>query len=152
MTETLVWADEPVRKIVQQFLWTHHARLADKAIALAFTDKKIPAKLTCRAYATIGICTPRERLLAAGLEYRQRPVDVLIVLNHALWVSLEPSQQVAVVDHTLEHVWLNEDDELSLREHEISEFAVVIERNGLYLESMRHAARVIRQLGAEALG
>ncbi len=151
MTEVLVWADERATKILQQFLWTQHARLADKDVRIAFSDKPLPKKLNCKTYSAIGICTPRERLCAAGLEYGQRPHDVLIVLNRAFWDGLDPRQQVAVVDHALEHLWLDEDDVLSLREHEISEFSGVLERNGIYMESMSYAAQVIFQLGAKAV-
>jgi hypothetical protein len=151
MTATLADGSE-ARRVAQPFLLAQHARLSNVRIVWAFSDAKPPKKFTCKAFAAITILTPLHRYLSAGGGGEEEAADVAIVFNRVLWDACTPVQQRWVVDDALEHIWLDEDDALSLREHDIEAFSGVLERQGIPFDSMRHAARVIRQLGAEALG
>lgn len=134
----------------------HYSHLRALKLRWFFTDQKPPKQLACKAFAAVTILTPLHRILSSGGTDEEEGDHVAIVVNSQLWVALTPAQQRAVVDHALAHIWVETtddgDDKISRLEHDIGDFAHILERNGLYFDSMKFAAKIIARLGAEALG
>ena len=84
---------------------------------------------------------------ASGLVAHLANVSLVLTINREAWDILTDSQKVALVDHELEHVRL--DDETSsyvLVPHDVEEFSSIIERHGLWYDGVRKFIQTAGQL------
>lgn len=80
--------------------------------------------------------------------------DLCIDLNKELWNTLNPDQQLAVIDHEFCHVDLVETEDgpkldergrtvYRMKRHDLEEFRAVVDRHGLYLADVQAFANDI---------
>lgn len=71
----------------------------------------------------------------------------VIEIAEDTWLDLSTKQKDALLDHELAHLWVDEDDDgnavLSLRGHDVEEFASVIRRHGLWKPDLENFGAAI---------
>lgn len=90
---------------------------------------------------------------AAGVTNGSELNEPFFVLEVAFdtWGRLTPEQRVALVDHELMHLQVDRDDDgglvLSMRGHDLEEFAAIVRRHGLWKSDVtRFAGEIVEQL------
>lgn len=80
----------------------------------------------------------------------------VIEIAEDTWLDLSSKQKDALLDHELAHLYVEEDDDgtavLSLRAHDVEEFAAIVRRRGLWkpdLESFGAAVEDAKQLSLD---
>jgi hypothetical protein len=88
-------------------------------------------------------------LAGTGDEGDDRPFFVMEIAEDTWTHMLDDSQRWALVDHELCHMKVVFDaaglPELSIRGHDVEEFAAVIQRNGLWSDAMRGFAEDVAE-------
>lgn len=142
-----------------------HAHLADASIAYVFRDDE----LRRQGKVILAECILVERILQSEKRWsrvvkwallqitklEQLP-DFLVLIDRNIWEGLDAESRVALIDHELSHAWFATEDDgetqkfhkdgspwWAIRGHDIEEFCGVIQRRGLWSESLREVARVI---------
>jgi len=120
------WA-ESVEEIAKDLIPKYHTHLVNAKIAYLFKNKEIKrgGKIVI---ATAEKCGPKVKALA---EY-----DFIITVAYPTYQELTDKQKTAVVDHELEHCFVDEDDsgevKLKIITHDFEEFNSIIRRHGLW--------------------
>jgi hypothetical protein len=79
-------------------------------------------------------------------------IDLLIEVNHEVWLRLTPERRIALIDHELCHFTRHEDEgraRFALLPHDVEEFGVILRRWGLWepgLERFASSVEKARQL------
>lgn len=139
-----------VERIAAELIPKHHPELEGVRIDYVFRDPPATSKGK-QVWGTARKITGLSANLAAPEQSDGRDVDDLFVIEIAetVWVMLEPSQRIALVDHELSHCTIDVDEDsetftLKTVAHDFEEFRGVIERHGLWdgsLQSFAEAAR-----------
>lgn len=143
MTE---WRHAPeVHAIAEEVIDDHHPHLANAPIRYVFRD----TASVSRGRVVLGRARKVSGLNAylVGLVGRERvdpPADFFVLEIAAdEWQRLDIKQRVALVDHELCHLWVEEPaDPLEHRKlrivgHDVEEFTEVIQRHGLWRPSVK---------------
>lgn len=80
-----------------------------------------------------------ERQQAAGL-----PLDFLITIARERWDPMGPEWRMALLDHELSHCGGNLIDGWRMRQHDVQEFAGVIDRHGLWESGLQRIGEIIQ--------
>lgn len=144
------WAAPEVRRIAERLITAHHRHLDGVRMEYIFQSEasRTKGRIT---FGTAQKVSGWKALLSTpdvaddpegsseGLDY------FLITIAHDMWLLMPPKAREALVDHELSHCGADMDGEdkviLSMRSHEIEEFAGVLKRHGLwridYVDFMR---------------
>jgi hypothetical protein len=149
LAEAVVFTDAPeVEEIARRIAAQHHPHVLRHRLECCFRSKA-QKRLRREVWATASVVRGREAFLATPKEVRDRirgelgedwPLDFfLITVALDVWESLEPDQREALIDHELCHFTETDDEPPmpSLVGHDLEEFAVIVERHGLWEPSMR---------------
>lgn len=71
----------------------------------------------------------------ADLEYFAE-LDFVIDFNHEAWLQLTPIAKIALVDHELAHLGIDDEGGFCLVPHDIEEFSAIVQRWGLWRPSL----------------
>lgn len=137
--------------LLRRIVDTHHEEVAQARIALAWCTSW---KADADGVVTIGKCKK-----ASELDRELAAYDFIILLSKAFWTdpSVSDHQREALLDHELCHAAVKvgvdgepEVDERGrtlyrLRKHDLEEFAVVVERHGLYKRDLAKFAGALRR-------
>jgi predicted metallopeptidase len=135
-----------VKEIAEDLIQKYHQHLLDFSVKLeyVFVDKTPKSKGrevwgTCRKVSSLN----------AFLANAQEGTDpfFVIVISEPIWDILPPSSKVALVDHELCHAWAEASQKeetdgsedvvkLSIRPHDLEEFACIVRRHGLWREDV----------------
>ena len=116
--------DDEVIEMAKEAIEQWHPDLADASIAFIFRTEA-PQSNGRITYGAASRIKPEHQLL--GLDH-----DFLIWLAQDKWYTLTDAQRMALVDHELCRLTYNEKDQPKLVDHDIQEFACVIERHGFW--------------------
>jgi len=77
--------------------------------------------------------------------------DVLVVINFPVWCDLNSKQREALIDHELCHVHKEKNEKTgattwNLVDHDVEEFAVIVQRHGLWMPDLKKFMRVAQQM------
>ena len=100
-----------------------HAHLSGVAIAYLFTEE-IGMKGGKEVLAKVRKATPTEVFFGN--------VDAVMIVSKGAWFAMSGEQHIALVDHELCHLLLDDEGRVTLRAHDVEEFAAVIKRHGLW--------------------
>jgi len=130
---------EEVEKIAKKLIPKYHSHLATSRIAYLFKSKKIKSKgrEVVATAKTIG----KEMHALSGYHF-------LITTAYPTWKALSDKQKLAVVDHELEHCFVEDDEKTgepkySILPHDVEEFGVIIKRHGLYTTDLVRIGHVV---------
>ncbi len=84
-----------------------------------------------RATVTLG----KAKKASVELHYYAE-LDFVIDFNHETWIQLPSNAKVALVDHELAHLGLDDAGQYALVPHDVEEFGSIILRWGLWHESL----------------
>lgn len=132
---------ETVEELANRLIAKYHSHLASCKIAYLYKNKDMKAKGKVKV-ATAEKCSPKVKALT---DY-----DFLIVVSYAAYNSLTDKQKRAVIDHELEHCWVEEDEEtselkFSILSHDVEEFGSIIRRHGLYFSDLEKLGRIVKE-------
>jgi hypothetical protein len=88
----------------------------------------------------------------AGEEREDGAIDksfFVIVVSEKVWMTLDAKQKTALIDHELAHCWAEENDKgelvLSMLEHDLNEFAAIVERYGNWRKDIEQFLRAAKR-------
>lgn len=61
----------------------------------------------------------------------------IIEIAEDTWLLMESDERDALLDHELEHCKIDDEGRLTLRAHDVSEFASIVRRHGLWRDDLR---------------
>lgn len=141
-----------VAKIAADLIKKHHTHLADQRIEFVFRDKATSSRgrTVCgKAKKMTGLNAFLSRDVTSNVDFDPGDEFFLIEIAEDAWAALGSKGRAALVDHELCHLAVEYDEateefKLSLRGHDVEEFAEVIERHGLYEDELVKFAESIK--------
>ena len=127
-----------VEKIAKKLIPKYHSQLINCKIAYLFKNKAIKSKgkNVIATAKTIG----KDMQALSGYHF-------LITTAYPTWKELSDAQKLAVVDHELEHCFVEEQDSgevtYKILPHDVEEFGIIIKRHGLYTTDLARIGRVV---------
>lgn len=128
------WATE-VEEVVKEIIATvdDHADLVNATILCVFRDKATRSKgrtVLGKARQVTGL----SKFIVT--EAPDRIPLFIVEIAEDMWQTLTPEQRLALIDHELSHLYVEQDDLLGwkggTRGHDLEEFLGVVERHGLW--------------------
>lgn len=137
------WDAGEVEEIAERLIPFFHPHLEEGSrIRYLFRSKHAKRNL-CEVWGAASCLTGRMAFLAGA--------DFLIEIAHDIWEVLEEAQRIALIDHELCHcAWDEVDGAPSIRGHDLEEFEEIVERHGMWRESLKRFTVVAaKKLAAE---
>lgn len=132
MSQQMDYIDAPeVRKIAEELINTveDHKDLRGAKIGFVFKTNGLTWKKDGElVYGQAIKLSPRERFFSS--------LDLLVVINGAVWPGLPPATKRALVDHELSHFWCD-DGKWKIVGHDVEDFIGVIKRHGPWTRAVR---------------
>ena len=73
-------------------------------------------------------------------------VDAVMIVDKTIWNVLTPDKRLALIDHELCHLVLDNEGNVKTRAHDLEEFADVVSRHGLWTSDLQHFQEKTKQL------
>jgi hypothetical protein len=117
----------------------YHSHLVNCKIAYIFKNKPITAK--GRGVAATAEKVSAKNNLLSGYHF-------VITVAYPTWKELSDEIKLAVIDHELEHCFVEDDEKTGetkykILPHDVEEFGAVIKRHGLYTKDLARIGRVV---------
>ena len=130
---------DTVEDLAKNLIRKHHTELVNTKIAYLFKNKTIKAK----GREVIAFVSKCSGIVKALSDY-----DVVMIVSYPSFQNLTDAQKLAVIDHELTHLLVDEDStgapKVRMIAHDVEEFSSIIERHGLYLEDLVRLGRVVK--------
>lgn len=131
--------------ILSNLIRQHHHDLAGVRFRLLCTNKEIKSGGRARP-GKVQKATPLIKHLASD-EHGNEP-DFLVTVSLPMWNDADDFKRTAILDHLLTCIEATEDEKSGEMKYaivgpQVSEFAEVVERYGIYNESLKDIAHVI---------
>lgn len=151
------WTADEVEELAEKLIAEHHPHLADVKIRYVFRDKAASSK----GRAVLGKARRISGLNAhlvglVGRNHVDGEVNFFVVeIASNTWRQLDEKQRVALVDHELCHLDIEEpedatkDRKLVLRGHDVEEFTEIVQRHGLWKADVEELVKAGGQLTIE---
>lgn len=144
------WAEaRPVQKLANHLINQHHSHLATVEIRYFFYSKEImqgDKQLWGRARKITGL-----NAVLANSDTTEDKQFFVIEIWRTMWDRMTEKQRAALVDHELEHCWVDENDKLAIAKHDVEEFTNVIRRHGLWRADVQSFVEAANGLGQQDL-
>lgn len=128
-----------VRSIADDLIKNHHPHLVNVPIEYVFRSKH-KKKGGAEVWGTASKVGGRNAWLKTPIEERSMTADEFFVLEIAkdIWLKLDELRQIALVDHELSHMNVNDETgKLEILPHDLEDFAHIVRRHGFYREEVR---------------
>lgn len=131
-------ADE-VEKLGKKLIPKYHSHLVSCKIAWLFKNKSMKSK-------GVEIAATAEKI--SKKHHALSGYHFLITVAYPTWKDLSDKQKLAVVDHELEHCFVEDDEKTgepkySILPHDVEEFGSIIRRHGLYTTDLVRIGHVV---------
>ena len=135
---------ETVEELANRLIAKYHPHLANVKIAYLYKNKDMTSNGKTRI-ASAEKLSPKVKALA--------DFDFLIVISYPAYNALGDKQKRAVIDHELEHCWVEDSDSgdtlLRILPHDVEEFGAIIQRHGLYFSDLERLGRIVKDTKEE---
>jgi hypothetical protein len=132
---------ESVQSLAQSLLPTYHPELASARVAYMFIDR-VPKKGGRELYG--------KAVKVSGRWENLTELDFCVEVSLPKWNELNDDQRTALVDHLLERCSGEEQEDGSLkwilREPDVQEFSTILQRHGVWNESLTSFVQVAKEL------
>ena len=130
---------EDVEKIAKKLIPKYHSHLASCSIAYLFKNK--PMKSRGREVCATAEKVSKKNHALCGYHF-------IITVAYPTWKDLSEDVKRAVVDHELEHCFVEDDEKTgepkySILPHDVEEFGSIIRRHGLYTTNLVRIGHVV---------
>jgi predicted metallopeptidase len=148
---SVTYTDAPVvKEIAQGLIPQHHPHLEGARIEYVFRSKRLTSNGKIVAGKARKVTGLNAFLATKPPAFGGLPFFVIEIAQD-VWDALPRPQQVALVDHELCHCFREIDDdtgewELSIRPHDVEEFAEIVYRHGLWSQDLDHFVTNSKQL------
>ena len=142
-----------VEQIARELIRESHRHLTNVDIKFVFTDK-IMKRAGQEVWGTTRKVGSFAAFLAGQDEDEENANFFVITISEPVWSYLDPKKRRALVDHELCHCWVDLDSEepkLVLLGHDLEEFVQVVQRHGLWRDSVQKFVEVGGPLLQESL-
>lgn len=146
-----------IQTVAHDLIVNYHPHLVNARIEFLFTDKisKSHGKVVwAKTQKVSGVSaflsnmkwaqTYSEKMEDDSLAYNE-PFFV-IMAPYEIWCKLDATQRKALIDHELTHIGVDDNDNLTLRGHDIEVFSDVVRRYGLWHGELQVFADKLKQL------
>lgn len=137
---------ESVQSVAQTLLPTYHPELASARVAYMFIDR-VAKKGGRELYG--------KAVKVSGRWENLTELDFCVEVSLPKWNELNDDQRTALVDHLLERCSGEEQEDGSLkwilREPDVQEFSTILQRHGVWNESLTSFVQVAQQLDIASL-
>jgi len=151
-----IWEAVEAREIAEELIPKHHTRLVDHPILgdarllYLFTDRK-RKKGNRVTLGTAAKLPALQRYLSRSSPHNSASeAHFILLFSYLEWELLDEEQQVALVDHELCHCTVRTGKDFksrwAIREHDVEEFAEVIQRHGLWKSDLAEMGQAMQQL------
>lgn len=146
------WQAPEVKDIADDLIGTvdDHSGLKDVRIDYVFRDRAVRSqgRVTFGKARKVGGLNAYLAQSSAGIvDVEANGPFFVVEIAHDVWQHLDDGQRRALVDHELMHFVVDTDGALSLRGHDLEEFAAIVERHGLWASDVaRFGSAVAEQL------
>jgi hypothetical protein len=145
-----------VEEIARPLIRAHHQHLIHARVRYLFrsTPEKVDGKPclgTARKISGLNAYLSGDDDGEAfdGMAHVEPEPYFLVTMCEPLWDALEPSQRIALTDHELSHLFI-EDGKYGLIGHDLEEFIGVVHRHGLWITNVEAFASVVMRKVHEA--
>lgn len=124
-----------VEKIAREIIREHHKHLVNVQVRYVFrsiASKKNGRVVLGTARKVTGMSAYLANVGNALHDTTPNTPFCVIEIAKDQWANLNPSQQKALVDHELCHLWVTSAGKISIRHHDVEEFREIIIRHGLW--------------------
>lgn len=132
---------ESVQSLAQSLIPTYHPELATARVAYMFIDR-VPKKGGRELYG--------KAVKVSGRWENLTELDFCLEVSLPKWNELNDDQRAAIVDHLLERCSGEEQEDGSvkwvLREPDVQEFSTILQRHGVWNDSLTSFVRVAKEL------
>jgi hypothetical protein len=151
MSEVIYSQARAVKEIAETLIPQHHKHLEGARIDYVFRSKHQKSKgkiVAGKAHKISGLNAFLGTQTNAPFG---GPDFFCMVIALDIWDAISDAQRIALVDHELCHFFREVNDEtgewgLSIRGHDVEEFAEIVYRHGLWSEDLEHFVSNSRQL------
>lgn len=150
MAGATYWRARPVEEVAEKLIAEHHDHLSGVPIRYLFREPtaKSKGRLVFGKARKVGGLNAHLVALAVDEELGDDPPDFFVVeIAAQVWEALNEQQRVALVDHELCHFDVeepedvDEDRKLRIVGHDLEEFTEVVQRHGLWRDSVEAFAK-----------
>jgi len=121
-----------VEAVAQELINNEHSHLGPVRIEYVFVSEcpKVAGKIQWgRAKKVSGL----NAYLAARTQQPGTPDDFFVIeIVKPVWEQLDEKSRTALVDHELTHCWVDDEDGLSIKAHDLEEFNSIVRKYGLW--------------------
>ena len=132
---------ESVEEIAKELIPKYHTHLACMEIGYLFCNKEL-TKSGKKVVATAEKVSKKVKALCGK--------DFVLTVSYPIWNDLEHNIKLAVIDHELTHMLVDDDDQgnqkCSIISHDYEEFHCIIKRHGLYRGELEVMGSVVKSL------
>lgn len=132
---------EEIEEMARELIRTDHTDLISNCKVCYLWKNKEITKKGQNVGATAEKCSAKMKALT---DY-----DFIITLSYPTWQELSDVARQALLDHELEHLFCDENDEGEMKckilPHDTEEFNSIIERHGLWREELKKIAQSIKK-------
>lgn len=145
-----------VAKVTRQLINNEHSHLGPVRIEYVFVSEcpKVAGKIQWgRAKKVSGL----NAYLASENQEPGIPDEFFVIeIVRPVWTQLDEKSKKALIDHELTHCWVDDEDGLSIKPHDLEEFNAIVRKYGLWRDDVElfieaaHASKQ-RDLGFETI-
>lgn len=133
-------ADDDLVELANKLIAKNHTHLASCKMAYLYKNK--PMKLKGVEVAATAEKVPTKHRSLSGYHF-------IITIAYPTWQELDDKIRLAVLDHELEHCFVEDDEKTgepkySVLPHDVEEFSTIIRRHGLYTKDLVRIGHVVQ--------
>ena len=122
-----------LKEIPILWVWRAKATRSGGALILGKAGRITGRTAVILEAAIVGEGNPYDAELDADDDHHRYVIEIA----EDTWLLMQEPERDALLDHELEHCKLDDEGRLTIRAHDVSEFAAIVQRHGLWRDDLR---------------